>query len=618
MNLITLDFETFYDDEYSLSKISTEEYIRHELFEIIGVSVRVNDQEPEWFSGTHEETVQFLQQFDWKESCLLAHHTAFDGAILKWRCGITPKFYLDTLSMARPVTGATVGGSLAALAKKFMLGEKGTEVVKAKGKRRKHFQPNELSEYGEYCINDNILTYNLFHVLREWSTEREMFIIDTMLRMFIDPVLGINHEVVYQHLCEVQDKKAQLLARVSHDTVALRSDQQFADLLESYGVEPPTKVNKNGQVKYAFAKTDQEFKELLEHENLDVQALVAARLGVKTTLEETRTKRFMEICKRGTLAVLLNYYGAHTGRASGGDKINLQNLPRGGKLRRALIPPLGHMIVAGDSSQIEARVVAWWAGQDDLVQAFAAGVDIYSVFATEVYGRTVTKADTTDRFVGKTCILGLGYGMGHERLKRTLKIGQGGVSADVPLDECERIVKQVYRKKYAKIAQLWRDCQYALEKAAKGFTTEIGVNLKLVWDSEGIHLPNGMLLRYANLREQRNAKGEQEYVYDTRRGAVKLYGAKVVENVVQALARIVVFNQMAAISQRFRSMDRPEEGARFVVALTVHDEIVTVVPEEWAKPALVLLENQMKVAPKWAPGLPVTCEVGAAACYADC
>jgi DNA polymerase I-like protein with 3'-5' exonuclease and polymerase domains len=623
--LITIDFETYYAQEYSLSKISTEAYIRDSRFEVIGVGIKIDDGEPQWYAG--ELRAGMALAHIKPDDYVLAHNTAFDGAILAWRYNIRPKFYLDTLSMARPVTGATVGGSLAALAKKFMLGEKGTEVVMAKGMRLKDFSPNELAEYGKYCLNDVQLTYNLFHVLKQWSTSREMYLIDLMLRMFIDPVLELDREVLYAHLLQVQAKKEELMLRIQHGVDDLMSNPKLAAVLESYGVEVPMKISaKTQKSTYAFSKQDQAFKDLLDHPNPDVQALVAARLGVKSTLEETRTKAFIEICKRGTLAILLNYYGAHTGRASGGDGINLQNLPRGGALRRAMKAPFGHKIVAGDSSQIEARIVAWWAGQDDLVQDFANGVDIYSNFATDVYGRPINRKrkdpdgslpDFIPGFVGKTCILGLGFGMGPPKLRRTLKIGQGGVSVDLPETECERIVKQVYRTKYSMIVALWKQCQKALEAVAKGHEAEIGVNLKLRWDQDGIHLPNGMLIRYNNLRGELRGDG-MEYLYDTRKGPVKIYGAKVVENVVQALARIVVFNQMCAVSQQLRSMDRPEEGKRFTVVLTVHDEIVIVVPEEWAKAAEVMLENNMKVVPNWAKGLPITCEVGAADCYADC
>jgi DNA polymerase len=537
---------------------------------------------------------------------------AFDGAILAWKYGITPKYYIDTLSMARPITGQTVGGSLAKLAQKFMLGAKGTEVVKAIGKRRDDFTPQELAEYGEYCKNDVLITHNLYHILRQWNPPKELYIQDMMIRMFTDPVLMLNEIILNDHLDTVQTKKAELMRRIDA-TIGrdeLMSNPKFAMVLEKLGVTPPMKVSlRTNKETYAFGKTDSEFKALLEHPNPAVQAVVSARLGIKSTLEETRTESFLGIAQRGTLPILLNYWGAHTGRASGGDKMNLQNLPRAGALRRSITAPTGHVLVACDSAQIEARVVAWLAGQTDLLNDFSKGEDIYSKFATSVYGKHVTKTDKVERFVGKTCILGLGYGMGAEKFKSTLKIGAGGISVDVDIDEAKRVVT-LYRNTYSRISQLWNEANKALEKMAKGNEYHLDVGLQLVCDNEGIRLPNHTMIRYANLR-----KTPEGFEYDGRYGAVKIYGGKVIENVVQALARIVVFDQMAKIDQQMRQLDGTD--GRYKVVLTVHDEVVCVVPEAaeaWCKEVMV---REMSIPPQWCKDLPVSCECESGNNYAD-
>jgi DNA polymerase I-like protein with 3'-5' exonuclease and polymerase domains len=612
--MITIDFETYYDKEFSLSKITTEEYIRSEQFEVIGVAAKVDDQQTQWCTGSKDQIAKFLHNLDLPSHNVLAHHMAFDGAILAWQFGIRPKHYFDTLSMARPLTGLTVGGSLAALAKKFELGAKGTEVVNALGKRRKDFSPQEIFAYGSYCINDVNLTYELFKILKSHSTPKELYIIDLMLRMYIDPVLELDKEKLTHHLINVQTKKEELMRRIS-DAIGkddLMSNMKFADVLKKLGVEPPMKVSpRTGKTTYAFGKTDYEFKALLEHEDPRVQAVVAARLGVKSTLEETRTVSFLGIADRGALPIMLNYYGAHTGRASGGDKMNLQNLPRGGTLRKSIKAPDGHVVLAVDSAQIEARVVAWLAGQEDLVEDFANGVDIYSKFASDVYERPIDKAvDKVERFVGKTCILGLGYGMGKDKFKSTLKIGMAGVSVDLPLEDAERIVK-LYRQKYERITALWSDADKALPSIANGFDYEFGTNVTLNVTPEGIKLPNNMIVRYPGLH-----KTNEGFVYTTKRGPIKIYGGKVVENVVQALARIVVFDQMAKIDQEFRKRDSAD--ARFKVALTVHDEVVAVVPEDQAQRSLDFMIKVMSTPPQWAQGLPVACEGDFALTYGDC
>ena len=887
--LITLDFETYYSKEYGLKQFTTEAYIRDYQFQVIGFSYKINDGPCEWVSGWGKDVMDSL---DIPNSYLLAHNMAFDGAILAWHYGIKPKFYLDTLSMAKPITGLTVGGSLAALAKKFSLGEKGTEVVNALGKRLKDFSTDELAKYGEYCKNDVQLTYTLYQILKQYSTPKEQYIIDLMLRMYTDPVLQLNEDTLQEHLTKVQTKKQKLMSMIdsSIGRENLMSNPKFAEVLATLGVSPPMKISpRTGKETYAFGKTDTEFKALLEHEDERVQAVVSARLGVKSTLEETRTESFIAIAKRGPLPILLNYYGAHTGRASGGDKINLQNLPRGGSLRKSISAPEGHVVVAVDSAQIEARVVAWLAGQADLVEDFRNGVDIYSKFASDVYGREINKAvDKVERFVGKTCIaegtlvlsdqgwkpieavsladklwdgeewvchqgllnngikqtlnlcgawmtpdhqvwsgtqwleaqsvvadehilsqalgtgaanlpsqatyevqglelnpslcgatatklntlsititskilealgvrfvqkrpqapndigliqkrypmthtvrgclidwllqlpvvtprlastisttgngaltstmggvmtehrssnmfnrlvggieqttrwiastltgtmnretyglcheattsetnvklqtsrrvydilncgsrnrftiltnagpiivhnciLGLGYGMGKDKFKQTLKIGQAGVSVDLPIADAERIVN-LYRSKYPMIVQLWKEANNALPAMINGYEYEFGTNVKLKCTSEGIALPNGMMVRYPNL-----SKADDGYTYDSRYGPVKIYGGKVVENVVQALARIVVFNQMAKIDQAFRKKD--SKAARFKVVLTVHDEVVAVVPEQVAQKCLDFMTKVMSTPPNWANTLPVACEGDFALTYGDC
>lgn len=318
MNIIVYDFETFYDKVFSLSKMTTEEYIRDEQFEVIGVSVKVNDGEPQWFSGTRKRISEFLDQFPWDDAIAVAHNAMFDAAILNWHFDIRPKMHGDTLSMLRAIDGPDAGNSLAKAAERYGLGVKGTEVVNALGKRRLDFTPQELARYGDYCCNDGELTYKLFAVLAHLMPKLEMRLIDLTLRMFVEPRLELDTDVLTAHLKEVQEKKAKLLSVAMIDKSELMSNPKLAELLIKCGVEPPMKISPTtGKRTYAFSKTDEGFKALLEHENIMVQSFVAARLGVKSTLEETRTERFIRIAERGPLPVPLRYYAAHTGRWGG-------------------------------------------------------------------------------------------------------------------------------------------------------------------------------------------------------------------------------------------------------------------------------------------------------------
>jgi DNA polymerase len=520
----------------------------------------------------------------------------------------------------------TVGGSLKALATYYGLGQKGEEVLNALGKRKSAFTPDEMARYGEYCKNDVELTYNLFKKLSKGFPTSELMVIDQTLRMYTEPSIELDRELLEQHLEEVKARKRTLitdmgLTGISDEAITktLMSNQIFAKYLANLGVEPPTKVSaRTGKETFAFGKTDKAFIELLEHPNEKVQVAVAARLGVKSTLEETRTENLIGVSERGRLPIMLNYYGAHTGRFSGGDKLNLQNLPARGNntIRRALKAPNGQVLVACDSSQIEARMVAWVAEQHDLVGAFAEGRDVYSEFASEVYGRKVTKADKIERFVGKTCILGLGYGMGAEKFRRTLEIGQGGISVKIELAEAERIVR-LYRQKNHKIVALWQKCGSALGGIVSRQTGSIAK--MLTYDEQGIRLPNGLYIRYPALR----ANGSNyEYIGDARtyRKAVtdrvmsgqvsdiswtKIYGGKVTENIIQAMARIVVSEQMTAV------------GRHYHVAFQVHDEIIITAPADRATEAEQHLVTLMSTAPSWCADLPVACEAGHAVNYGD-
>jgi len=609
VNLITIDFETFYEKStFSLAKLTTEEYVRSDRFEVIGVAIKVNDGETEWASGTHEQIKSWLKTYSWADSMVLAHNMMFDGLILGERFGIYPKAYADTLCMGRALHGVEVGASLGALTERYKLGVKGDEVIAASGKNREDFSEEDLSRYGDYCVNDVELTYKLFHaMLKKGFPKTEMKLIDLTLRMFVQPKLDLDLNLLEMHLADIKAKKAELLSVAEVDKEELASNPKFAELLKSLGVEPPMKISPTtGKETFALAKNDEEFKALAEHPDVRVQALVAARLGTKSTLEETRTERFIGISKRGLMPVPLKYYAAHTGRWGGSDSVNLQNLPsRGdnaGKLKKAIKPPEGYVIIDADSSQIEARVLAWLAEQNDLVKAFKNGEDVYRIMASAIYNKKNDEITKEERFVGKTTILGAGYGMGAQKFKAQLKT----FGTEVNEDQARHII-QTYRETYSNVVRLWREAQLALEALTKDSTTSLGRDgvLALVPEERSIRLPSGLLLRYDGLITVRDEKGIQ-YQYKTRYGWNKIYGGKVIENVCQAIARCIIGEQMIRISKRYN------------VVLTVHDAVACIAKEEEAKEAQAYVEECMRWTPAWAEGLPVNCESGFGKSYGEC
>ena len=602
MDLITIDFETYYDKDYSLKKVTTEEYVRSQDFEAIGLGIKLNNEPTEWASGTHKQVKEYLHTFPWETSMVLAHNTMFDGAILNWQFDVKPKAYTDTLCISRALNGVEVSNSLDALAKRYGVGVKGKEILNTIGKKREDFNEEELSKFGDYCVNDVELTHKLFLKMATNFPKKELKLIDLSLRMFVEPMLDLDLIWLENHLMETRQRKEKLLLNAGCSKEDLMSNPKFAELLKGFGVEPPTKISPTtGQETLAFSKSDEGFKALETHPDERVQNLVSARLGNKSTLEETRTQRFIDIAKRGLLPVPIRYYSAHTGRWGGDDKINLQNLPsrgiNGNKLKSCILPPPEHTLIDADSSQIEARVLAWLAGQNDLTDAFKKGEDVYKKMASAIYGVAEQDVTKAQRFVGKTTILGAGYGMGAVKFQSQLQT----FGFEMDINEARRVIR-IYRDTNYKINELWKSAQQFL---ISGDASPFGKHGVLNFKGLDIILPSGLSIRYDDLKHEQGEKG-LEFFYKTRRGYTRIYGGKIIENVCQAIARCIIGEQMLRIAKRYK------------VVLTVHDSIATCVKDEEAEKAQAYIEECMRWTPEWAEGLPVDCESGKGKSYGDC
>lgn len=288
------------------------------------------------------------------------------------------------------------------------------------------------------------------------------------------------------------------------------------------------------------------------------------------------------------------------------DSVNMQNLPRSSPLKHAIVAPQGYVIIDADSSQIEARTLAWLAEQNDLVEAFDRGEDVYKIMASAIYGKPVDQITKDERFVGKTTILGAGYGMGANKFRAQLK----NFNVDLPEEECQRIIT-VYRETYPMIPLLWKQAGNALKAIANGQGAPLGrAGVLAVEGTKGIRLPNGLYIKYPNLRRWMNDMGKEELVYDTKKGRAvipnRIYGGKNIENVCQGLARIAIGEQMLLIAKKYK------------VVMTVHDAIACIVPEHEVDTAREFVELAMRIRPKWAPDLPLNCESGAGRSYGDC
>lgn len=645
--ILTLDFETRWSSkDYTLSKMTTEEYIRDERFTAFGACFHVygSDEPTVWVRGS--DLPEYLSRIDWGRTAVLAHNAQFDVSILCWRFGVQPAFIFDSLSMARALRGVEVGNSLAKLAEDFGLPEKGKAVHSTDGLA--DIDPDTERELAEYCTHDVYLCEQVFGRLIKGYPKSELRLIDMTLKMYTRPLLDLDKLMLSNAIEEEKAKREELLQRTGIEEADLASNQKFAALLTQMGVVPPTKISKTtGKKTLALAKNDALFQALLNGEREDVALLCEARLQVKSTSERTRAQRFLDISKRGSLPVPLSYYGALSGRwtAAKGSAINMQNLKRGSFLRKAIMAPEGHQLVVGDLSQIEPRVLAWMSDYEDMLNIFRSGADPYAAFGSQMFGipGMTKESHPVERQSAKSALLGAGYSLGWASFASQLLVGflgapplrytkddakKLGVDAayidrflewddnykkmvDIPhtcsekelLIHCVAAKKIIdkYRATAHPVASFWDMCSNLLASALAG-----GKEFRykcITFKKEEIVLPNGMSIRYPNLRQEKDGDGRSQWVYGP--DATKLYAGKITNNVVQAVARIVMTDGMLRVSKRYP------------ITMTVHDEFCIVVPACEAAEARDFLHSAMTQEPKYMPGIPLESDVGYARRYGD-
>lgn len=596
MQKIYLDFETYYDVQLSLTKMSTVQYVNSPEFKVWGVGIKVEDGETEWYN--EEETPDVLQQIDWANTAVVCHNTLFDAYILTQYFNCIPAFYYDTAAMSRGLY-PNMSASLANACKREFANDetmrKGEELVNAKGVR--DLDPELDAQIGGYCIQDVDLTYALFQSYMANYPDKELQIIDLTVRLFVEPKLMLDRGLLTTYKDEIAIKTAAGIEASGTTREVLASQQKFKAYLEDLGIVVPTKKSPTtGKRIPAFGKNDSAYIQMC---NLypEYKHIWDARELVKSRIEETRAQRFIDSCNPdGTFSIPLRYYAAHTGRFGGADKINLQNLPRGSKLRTALMAPEGQKLFIADLSNIEARMLAWLSKEADLLDAFATGRDVYCEFASEIYGRTITKQDKLERYVGKTAILGLGYGMGADKFQATLKTGSPSVELS---DTAAKSIVMQYRGMYPNIPKLWSGMKDSLFQMInpQGYGLKYG---PLTIRARALELPNGMALNYPNLMFEYG-----NFVYKTEREIIRTHGPRITENVVQALARIVITDQMLEV-QAMPEVD---------IVLQVHDEIIAIGSELDSDATMEKIINIMRTAPDWCSDLPLDAEGGVSQVY---
>lgn len=671
--LIIFDCETYYDTEYSLRKMSTPEYILDPRFEMHMMAVRVIEIDPsepaivraakaalehrfapreEHFIVAGQDVPEFLAKYPAHLTTTVSFNALFDNSILAWRYGWVPHTMLDAMGMARALLGHELTGfSLKAVADYLHLGAKGTALLNMKGKRLAQIEAEGLMPaYETYALQDNYLCEQIFFRLYHQFPQSERRLMDMVIRCCVEPAFQVDKQMLRDHIKDVVAAKDQLIIDAgSVDPKIIMSTPKFKAALEARGVEVEMKVSPTtGKETPCFAKTDEFMETLQDHPDPVVAAMAAARIGLKSTLEETRAKKLLAIAEcdwsiwarhKGLpettcfMPIPLRYGGAHTHRLSGEWGMNMQNMPtvRGSKgkskLRTSLICGDDEEVVTCDLSQIEARLVAWICGCKKLVDEFAKNLDPYSQLATAIFGYPVNRKlkDALGKvifeiegFIGKTGILGLGYGCGKDNFDTMVTRSARGMGIDLA-GKYDRAVGDkaviAYRTRYHEIPTGWRTLDTLIRTAFLSGSSKAKFGpVEITYGN--VLLPSGLSLRYADPKSRVETDGPRagntEHIYRYGKFWHKLYGAKLLENIVQTLARIVVMNAALRIRDRGKMTPNPRD---YYFRLQAHDELVFIVKKKYAAEVKKVIMEEMTRRPSWAPDAPIDAEMGQGASY---
>jgi DNA polymerase len=613
MRPVVIDFETFYDpknlrgdpEPYTLSVMNTESYVRDQRFEAHGAAVK-------WSAATSavwydEKDLRYqLQQEDWSDVFLISHHAQFDHLILSHHYDVHPKMSGCTMSQARLMLGNHISVSLDSVRKEFGFPPKITPYNLFAGKHWAEMDQYTRDQVASGAVDEVESIWKLFGILMKMGfPAEELEIVDSTVKMFTEPEL-IGDSQVFAKVWEHEAvRKQQMLEKLQVTAKDLGSDEVFASLLRARGVEPETKVTDKGNTKFAFAKTDPFMEELQQDEDEEVRALAEARLGTKSTLLQTRAATLGWMASRGPLCVYLRYAGAHTSRWSGGDDTNFQNWTNGSEINSAVVAPDGWLIAEPDASQIECRLLNFCAGQWDKVEEFHSGKDPYIGVASAFYKKQINKKDhPLERQLGKIVELQAGYQSGGNKIRSTVRVKSGGKILLTPAEGVE--ARDAYRDTHLAISNktdgYWQQGEQCIRRMANFESYDwspFRVRCDKAAGKRRIVLPNGIELKYDTLEFFSDPDdGDRYWRLKTRKGWVKLYGGKLVENIIQALARVVVSQAMIRLKKLgYRCKN------------TKHDSLWLLIPKDGQieRHKQIILAEMSRELP-WLPECPLAAE----------
>jgi DNA polymerase len=583
------------------------EYILSPKFHAFGAGVMVDGEAPVWIAA--EDFPAYCKSVDWKRVRLIAHNAKFDAAILAWKYWCRPAEYVCTQAMARAVYGATIPSySLSALASV----ERPKGMLKTDGLYK--LTPQQMTELADYCKNDVQICWDLYKRLGKDFPSIQLGIFSWHIRCFVEPELRLDRDVLDVAYADERDRRSNVINLSGVEKTVLSSNKKFAELLRKRGYEVPMKPSptlakrgERGQIP-AFGKNDGGFLELLHSENSELRTICEARLAAKSVMLESRVSRFLDISGFNIYPFDIDASGAkQTHRAAGANRAggNPQNLMKGSALRKAVVTRDGQLLVVGDFGSVEARIVAYLAGEQKLISLFESGGDPYCDFASIIYGRIITPKDEIERRVGKICILGLGYGMGPKKFRSQIRIEAGII---ISQERAEEIVGQ-YRSYYDKIPAMWKKLDYILTSMVMGQPVFSGRGL-VKFIRGGFMLPSGLVCRYSNVHRMDTGEVRPKIVYDFYNKARKeprfIYGGKFLENISQALAGEIC-----------RSAITRAEAAGLRCVGQVHDEILVVGSAEAALENAAKLKRVMETSPAFWREIKLTAEVGVGSNWLD-
>ncbi len=621
-DIVTIDFETYWDQDYTLSKQEwpTVRFVTSDKFEATGVGIRAEDRTGFYDPNLIEKAFGVLQEKYGPnlERCVVVMQNAFfDALILHEHYNIRPKYILDTKQIASFLE-ARKSHALRDMAEEYGLKPKG-DIKWSKGLHWDDMSTIQRSDLGVYCNGDVDITTQLLQKMLPLVTnpELELPLMNHTTQLFLQKNFKFDFLLAMKIKGKVEKRADEIAKELGHTRAVISGNKTFVVLMQEAlppGEKVPMKQGKNKMIP-AFAKDDGGMKALLDHSDIKVRKLAEARQAVKSwPLHVKRVHNMIQQAKAsdGYFRVPLKYAGAHTIRWSGCEGVNAQNFgskadPLINQVRNTLLAPEGHVVVTGDSGAIEARGLAWIAKQEDLIEAFKQGKDVYSEFASQLLGRPVRKPEKYDpepvakvlktgRDYGKAYILGSGYGMGAARMlvemRKIPAFAEKIERGEIDISTCKRDIK-LYRKTYSMIPKFWNDAEKAFKVVTK-YSDQIRTVGPLVFHSHNsmvfLRLPSGRELRYPQCAIRRSDSSIR-----WRYG--HLWGGSITENIVQSMCRDLL---------GFWILECEKVGLPIVIH--VHDDMTTMVPKELEEGSQMTLEKIMLSKPAWAEGLPLAVE----------